>query len=116
MGELQKFICTNVDDGDSFDGHFIYKNGKRSKKVTIRMIGVDTPESDQTRYKEMGQLTRRHLLGKVFDVKVVSKDVYGRFLADVYIKQGKELVSYNDMLEAMGFVYVRGQHHRPKWN
>jgi len=114
--ELQKFIVSHVDDGDSFDGQFIKPNGSRSKTVTIRLIGVDTPESDQARYKELSQLTRRTLLGRVIDVKVVSKDVYGRFLAEVYVKQGKELVSYNDMLEAKGFVYIRGQHHRPKWD
>jgi endonuclease YncB( thermonuclease family) len=115
--ERRKILVTHVDDGDSFDGHFISENGSRSEQeYTFRLIGVDTPESDQAGYKEASAYTRKTLTGKVIDIDVHAKDVYHRYLITAYIKQGDETINYNKHLESKGYVYHRGHHHRPKWN
>ena len=90
---------TRVIDGDTF----IFVSDSNSKEFTVRMIGVDSPESvnpDPEKNTEAGikasiyskeQLEEQHV-GLEFDIQV--QDKYGRYLAYVWI----DGVLYNKQL------------------
>lgn len=95
-----------VVDGDTFK---VTHNGQ---EVSVRMIGVDTPESvhpDAEKNTEFGKLasefTKSKLEGKTVKlVKDVSeKDMYGRLLRYVYLEDG---TFYNELLVKEGYAKV----------
>ena len=94
---------TRVVDGDtieispSFEGHF-----------TVRLIGVDTPEtygSTQPYGLEASDFTRQYLEGKEvsLELDVEKADPYGRLLAYVYLSDGE---MFNDTLVEEGYAQV----------
>lgn len=102
----QAFDVTNVIDGDTFK---IMYGGK---EVSVRLIGVDTPESvhpDATKNTEFGKVaaeyTKNKLTGKkVRLVKDVSEtDKYGRLLRYVYFEDG---TFFNELLVKEGYAKV----------
>ncbi|MDD6920414.1 MAG: thermonuclease family protein [Eubacteriales bacterium] len=88
---LGKAEIIRVKDGDTFVCKY------KGKKETVRLIGVDTPESvhpDQNRNSEAGkkasEITKEILLegSEVFlEFDVAQRDKYGRILAYVYLEQ-----------------------------
>ena len=88
----KQYLVTNVLDGDTFE----IKVGWR--KIKVRMIGVDTPETLDPRKpvqcygKEASEETKRILVGKLVTVEKDSTqddvDRYNRLLAYVYTESG----------------------------
>lgn len=98
-------------DGDTFT----LNNGTK-----VRMIGIDTPESvhqdssNNTAWgKKASDYTKKQLSGKKvwLEYDKEKKDVYGRTLAYVWIKQGKNIKMYNKILLKKG--YARAVYYAP---
>lgn len=86
------YTVKKVSDGDTF---WIYNGTEKGEK--IRLIGVDAPETQKSRKKEIGyygeeakaylkQLLNSKNVRIEYDVS--SKDQYGRTLAYVYLEDG----------------------------
>lgn len=100
IDETEYYPVTYVKDGDTFD----VKIGR--KVVTIRMLGIDTPETvdpgkpEQCFGKEASNETKKLLKGKSVRLKLnpnrEEKDRYGRYLAFVYLD---ELMINKSLLE-----------------
>jgi micrococcal nuclease len=103
IDETEFYPVTYVKDGDTFD----VKIGR--KIVTVRMLGIDTPETvdpgkpEQCYGKEASDETKRLLTGKSVRLKLnpnrEEKDRYGRYLAFVYLDE----VMVNQLLLEKGF-------------
>lgn len=105
---LQKYDVLNVVDGDTFK---IMCDGK---KTSVRLIGVDTPESvhsDSSRNTDWGKkasdYTKGLLSGKqvMLEFDVDSHDKYGRLLAYAYLvtKKGNKGKMVNRLLAFKGY-------------
>ena len=64
----------SVTDGDTFEG---------SGGVIFRLEGVDTPERGQRGYEAAKTELHSLIYGKTVSVHVVTRDVYGRYVAQV---------------------------------
>jgi len=73
---------TKVIDGDTFET----ASGER-----VRLAGVNAPEKGQPGYAEAKEALRKMIEGKEVIVDTVSRDKYGRAVANVYI--GRESVN-----------------------
>ncbi len=62
-----------------------------SKKVTIRLSEIDSPEKDQAFGKEATKFTSDLVLGKTVTLSVSSVDKYGRRVAKVILADGQNL-------------------------
>jgi len=103
-GDRTNALVTRVVDGDTIEVHF------RQRNLTVRLIGVDTPESVmpgepvQCYALAASRFTTRQLDGErvrlEFDVE--RTDPYGRTLAYVWL--GREL--FNEMLVREGYAFV----------
>ncbi|MBI4369532.1 MAG: thermonuclease family protein [Elusimicrobia bacterium] len=81
-GRGQKFyLVERVIDGDTF----VLKDN-----ITVRLLGIDTPEKERPYFEEAAQAARRMLEGKKvrleYDIEIA--DRYGRLLAYVYLPDG----------------------------
>ncbi|MCR5201814.1 MAG: thermonuclease family protein [Lachnospiraceae bacterium] len=113
--EAKSFKVSSVTDGDTFK---IKKNGKI---ITVRLIGVDTPESVATRSdlvntdwgKKASKFTKKILSGKKVTLKYdkSKKDIYGRTLAYVYYKKSGKTIFLNNQLVKKG--YARAVYYAP---
>jgi micrococcal nuclease len=98
-------VVDRVVDGDTIEVRF------RGRRLTVRLIGVDTPESvHPTRPVECYGLaaaafTERHLAGAPvrLELDVEPLDRYGRTLAYVWTLDGR---LFNEVLIARGFATV----------
>lgn len=72
-----ELLCTSVIDGDTI---------KLSDETTVRYLGIDTPEKDETFYQESVEANRAMVEGKQIRLEydVETKDRYDRTLAYVY--------------------------------
>mgnify|MGYP000972787140 CR=1 FL=1 len=86
------FIVKRVIDGDTF----VIDDGS-NKGLTIRLIGVDAPETRRTRNKEIGyfaQESKKYLEDLILNKRVRLEydvdtlDIYKRTLAYVYLEDG----------------------------
>ena len=85
-------------------------------RETIRLIGVDTPETVDPRKpvqyfgKEASAFTRRVALGKVIrmegELGTANRDRYGRLLRYVYLPDGR-LLNAQIIVEGYGFAYTK---------
>lgn len=98
----------SVADGDTFKIRY------QKKLISVRMIGMDTPESCHATNagrntawgKKASRYTRKKLTGKTVYLSFDKEkyDRYGRLLAYVYIKNGKgRKVMYNKTLVKKGY-------------
>lgn len=101
-----KFAVVKVFDGDTFQ---IEINGQ---KVSVRMIGIDTPETIDPRRpvgcfgKKSSDETKRLLVGKVVTLTkdISDTDKYNRLLRYVFLPiSGGESLFVNDYLVRQGF-------------
>jgi len=109
--DLKLAIVTKVVDGDTF--HY-EENGQKN---TVRMMGIDTPETVDPRKlvqcfgKEASMETKRLLEGKTVVLKKDSLesglDKYGRQLLYVYLTDGTFV---NEHLVAEGFAHATPQY------
>ncbi len=91
-----KGYVVNIIDGDTFK---VLRNGK---KVTIRLYGVDTPESGQDYGDDAEQYLRKHINESTVKVYPITEGVYGRTIATVYYKG----IFINKILIRNGYAWV----------
>lgn len=93
-----KAKCYNVVDGDTIDvtidfGFEIFGNRR------LRLLDVDTPERGQENYKEATEFTKNLVLDKDIFIQTYKSDVFGRYLAKVYVlNENKEYVYLSEEL------------------
>ncbi len=117
INENKYYEVYEVIDGDTF------KVKEGFKKSTIRMLGIDTPETvdprkeEQCYGKEASEFAKKFLLKNkvrlVLNEKREMRDKYGRVLAYVYLEDGTFVNSY---LLANGFAkeYTFGKPYSKK--
>ena len=106
------FPCVHDVDGDTIDidapdGHFC--------RTRIRLWGVDTPETAKSNAgamyygDEASRFTRElveHRQVRVVLSPLRGRDIYGRLLAYVYVRQRGEEIMLNEELIARGYAYA----------
>ncbi len=110
IDENQSYPVTYVTDGDTFK----VKIGRHIE--TVRMLGIDTPETVDPRKpvqcygKEASDETKSLLTGKTVRLKLnpnrEEKDKYGRYLAYVYL--GDKFVNENLLEQGFAREYTYG--------
>lgn len=78
---------------------------------TVRLEGIDAPETSQPFGKQAKQFASTMVLGKEVTVKATGKDRYGRTLGVVFLRDGKNL---NQELVRAGFAWVYRQYSHDK--
>lgn len=68
----------------------------------IRLEGIDCPETNQSYGKEATDFVIEACLGKVVTAKVKEKDRYGRYIAEIILKDGRSL---NEELVRVGLAW-----------
>lgn len=116
----QHFICVRVIDGDTLD---INLPDGRHSTTRIRLIGVDTPETQHSERGPMhfGEQASRFTESKVLNRKIhivlapqQTRDRYGRLLAYVYFdNEHGESVMLNEALITEGFGYADRRFEHP---
>lgn len=81
-GQTFNVKVTDVTDGDTFDA-------RRSdgQTITVRLFGVDAPESDQPGQKATAAV-KRYIGGKNVRLIVEDTDRYGRTIGTVEVERG----------------------------
>lgn len=113
LNHIGEFFVTvkRVVDGDTFYGEsVVFDYGDFSvtiKEPKFRLIGIDTPERNEYGYSQATSFTKDELDGKEVLVKSHGKDVFGRYLVDVFVDGQEE--SLNDELldEGLAEIYKR---------
>lgn len=104
--EGERVLVTEVIDGDTF---------RIESGQTVRMIGIDTPETKDPRRpvgcfgKEASEETKKLINSKevILQKDVSETDKYGRFLRYVYLPlENEQLLFVNDYLVRKGFAKV----------
>ena len=103
-----KAVVKSVYDGDTVTADIDLGFYMIQKKVKIRLYGINTPElrggTDETR--KAGYHARDFLRQRVLNQEVVlfckGKGKYGRWLCEIFVKDGEELVSMNEALITKG--------------
>lgn len=96
-----KADCTNVVDGDTVD-LVIDKGFEDTSKRRIRFYRVNTPERGKPGYLEAKEFVELHLLNKPCYVESYKSGNFGRWLGEIYIEDGDDLLNLNDMLIEKG--------------
>lgn len=98
------FKVSKVIDGDTFHAQISY-----SDVISVRLTGIDAPESRASQHKEVqyfgkqsSDFLKSFLTGKYvrFEYDVTKVDRYGRLLAYVYLKDGTFV---NELLVRQGY-------------
>lgn len=74
-----------VADGDTI------KVLKNNRPLKIRLFGVDCPERAQAYGRKAKDFTTKLVVQKIVKIKVITKDKYGRTVAEVYTQDGRSL-------------------------
>jgi endonuclease YncB( thermonuclease family) len=77
---------TTITDGDTFK---LLK--KDSTLIRVRIANIDCPERKQPYSKKAKQFTSDAIFGKNIEISVLKKDRYGRFIANVFYDNKKNL-------------------------
>ena len=95
FSSYQDFTVIEVIDGDTIK----LDDGRR-----IRYIGIDTPEENKCFSQEAKKINSDLVLGKKvrLEMDINEMDRFGRYLAYVYLQEGKEEVFVNEFLLAEG--------------
>ena len=74
-----------------FDGNTIKAAGGK-QKLTIRLVGIDAPETSQSKNdtgQPFSQRSKKHLasivLKQAVDIKLYGRDIYGRLLGEIFL-------------------------------
>lgn len=77
----------------------------------VRLLGVDTPERGQINYNEAKAFATGTVLGKDVYVQTYKADSFGRYLADVWYREGDNEFRLSHELTVRGFIKEGS-----KWN
>ena len=104
---ISDVVVERVVDGDTF------KIRQDGKELSVRMIGLDTPETVKPNTPvacygpEASDFTKAALSGKKvtleFDESQGATDKYGRMLAYVWVPSGSQMTFFNEALIAGGY-------------
>jgi micrococcal nuclease len=76
--------CTNVVDGDTAD--LVIDVGFRmTTEQRVRLLGINTPERNHPGYQEAKDYLVERILNKDLLVETRKSDVFGRYLATIYV-------------------------------
>jgi micrococcal nuclease len=95
-----KARCTNVVDGDTLDVE-IDVGFHLITRQRLRLVGIDTPERGQEGYYEASEFVAQHVVGKEIGVVTHKTDVFGRYLAEVFVPEANDFndgYSLNELL------------------
>lgn len=106
---IRKAKVTNVVDGDTFDAIVELGYDVRIEK-RFRLLETDTPERGKKGYKEATKYTEDLILGKEVYLQSEKPDVYGRYLAFVFVGE----TTLNKMLVESGNAHVYDYYKRKK--
>lgn len=84
--------CVRIIDGDTID--VIPEN--TNKLIRIRLWGIDAPETHQPCGIQATQNLAKKILGQFVEIAIVSTDIYGRLVGNVYcsgVYINKEMIS-----------------------
>ena len=84
----QKFTVkvTSISDGDTFGAI-----NNDNLQLKIRIWGIDAPEKKQAFGNKSKEFLSSLIFGKRITIDVQSKDGYGRYIANVYSPDGKDV-------------------------
>ena len=94
-----------VTDGDTFEARGLRKN--------IRILGIDAPELAQTSGTASRDAIQTQLQGKTVRLNTLGRDSYGRWLAQVFLSDGKD-VGLEQVRAGWAWVYGSGLLALPK--
>ena len=92
-------VCVKVRDGDSID-----VRPRNSKKITVRLFGIDCPEGDQSFGSEARKITMSKVFKKPVFVAPLDKDKYDRVVGLVRIDDDE--TTLNEQLVREGAAWV----------
>ncbi len=95
----------SVQDGDTIE---ILSN---KQTYRIRLNGIDCPEKKQDFGNRAKQYTSDHCFGKTITARIIDKDRYGRYVADVFLTDGKVL---NEELVQSGLAWHYKQYSKSR--
>lgn len=113
--EGEKALVTKVIDGDTFSAKVGPASGWETTEVTVRLIGIDTPETKDPRRpvgcfgKQASEETKNLILGKevILQKDLSETDKYGRLLRYVFLPINNDQTLFvNDYLVREGFAKV----------
>ena len=95
-----KARVVHVCDGDS-----IWVKQRFGRRVKLRLIGIDAPETEQAFGRDATECLKRKIAGEAVDVTAVGVDPYGRLVSRVML--GKTDVSEFMIREGLAWPYWR---------
>lgn len=116
-------IVVKVVDGDTI--HVVILLGNTPLKVSVRILGVDCPESTKAKascIEEMnaGKAVSNHIkslikVRDIVDVKLVSKDKYCRYDGDIRFRRGVDVISLSEYLLSNGYAKIYCGKTKEQW-
>lgn len=125
IGEIKsnktQYLVVNVADGDTIS--VIKKGEDIDSKITVRILGIDTPEKYTTRTgyvecygEEASEYAKNLLLNKLvyleFDDSQDKKDKYGRVLAHVFLENN---LNYQEKVIQDGYAFLYVYKNKTKY-
>ena len=106
-GELRQIRIIRVTDGDTLTA--IPRTGDDKENaaapVTIRLYGVDAPETDQPGGTQATEFVMSWLEGRTVVLREYDRDWYGRIIGEVFSKSPEERRSLNEALVYRGWAW-----------
>lgn len=111
MANIQSVEVTKIVDGDTFHGHLILKDpdldlDEIKKNQEFRFLGVNTPERNRKGYDEAKEFVAKVCTGKTLKIALHGKDVFDRWLVDVFYTEDNIEKSLNQELLRLGLAVV----------
>lgn len=103
-----KAVISSVYDGDTVTADIDLGFYMIQRKVKIRLYGINTPElrggTEETRKAGYNarDFLRERILNQEVVVKCWGKGKYGRWLCEIFLQNGEELISVNETLVNKG--------------
>lgn len=99
---MQELYIYNVVDGDSLLARTY--NDVNSKKIKVRLWGIDSPEWNQHFSKESKAFMKKMVQGKIVKIESRGYDKYGRLLGIIYL-DNNQTVNYLAVEEGQAWVH-----------
>jgi len=121
--KLHHYNCKldRVVDGDTVK--LIIDLGFKIKvAVSLRLVGIDTPEKRSSNGLEQKAAYKSELYlekmikGKDLMVTTKKNDMYGRYVGTLYVKDGNEVININNIMLNKGLAKEYKGGHRKPWS